>query len=52
MFIVTGTSGSDFSVDGGKSWKQFDSASYNAMSFVADAGWAVGPNGAIAKFQR
>jgi photosystem II stability/assembly factor-like uncharacterized protein len=51
MFIVTGTSGSDFSVDGGKIWKQFDSTSYNAMSFAAGAGWAVGPNGAIAKFQ-
>jgi photosystem II stability/assembly factor-like uncharacterized protein len=51
MFLVTGTSGSDFSVDGGRSWKQFDTASYNAMSFTAGAGWAVGPNGAVAKFQ-
>ncbi len=51
MYIVTGTSGSDFSVDGGKSWKPFDNASYNAMSFAAGAGWAVGPKGAIAKFQ-
>jgi photosystem II stability/assembly factor-like uncharacterized protein len=50
MFLVTGTSGSDFSTDGGKNWKQFDTAAYNAMSFAAGAGWAVGPNGAIAKF--
>ena len=52
VWIVTGTSGSDVSTDGGKTWKQFDTASYNAMSFTESAGWAVGPNGAIAKFQR
>jgi len=51
MWIVVGTSGSDVSRDDGKTWRSFDTASYNAMSFTADgAGWAVGPNGAIAKF--
>jgi photosystem II stability/assembly factor-like uncharacterized protein len=51
MWIAAGPSGSDVSLDGGKSWKPFDSAAYNAVSFTADgAGWAVGPNGAVAKF--
>ncbi len=51
MWIVTGTSGSDVSTDGGKTWKQFDNTSYNAINFTAGGGWAVGPNGAIAKFK-
>ncbi len=51
MWVATGTSGSDVSYDDGKNWRQFDTASYNAMSFVSStAGWAVGPDGAIAKF--
>jgi photosystem II stability/assembly factor-like uncharacterized protein len=51
MWIATGTSGSDVSYDDGRNWKQFDTGSYNSLSFVsALAGWAVGPNGAIAKF--
>jgi photosystem II stability/assembly factor-like uncharacterized protein len=51
MWIATGPSGSDVSLDGGKSWKAFDAAAYHAMSFTADGvGWAVGPNGAVAKF--
>ena len=51
MWIAVGTSGSDVSSDDGKTWRSFDTAAYNAMSFTADgAGWTVGPNGAIAKF--
>jgi len=53
LWLVTGTSGSDSSDDGGKTWKPFDSGAYNAMSFVkSGAGWAVGPQGRIARFQR
>ena len=53
LWIVTGTSGSDSSADGGKTWKLFDSGAYNAMSFVKSGeGWAVGPQGRIARFQR
>jgi photosystem II stability/assembly factor-like uncharacterized protein len=48
MWIATGTSGSDVSLDGGRSWKAFDPGAYNAMSFVGSSGWAVGPGGAIA----
>lgn len=50
-WIATGTSGSEISFDAGATWKQFDTASYNAMSFSSGAGWAVGPKGAIAKWQ-
>jgi photosystem II stability/assembly factor-like uncharacterized protein len=49
MWIVTGTSGSDISMDDGKTWKQFDGGSYNALAFSGSAGWAVGPKGAIAR---
>jgi len=48
MWIATGTSGSDVSLDGGRTWKPFDKAAYNAMSFFGAVGWAVGPGGAIA----
>jgi photosystem II stability/assembly factor-like uncharacterized protein len=52
LWIVTGTSGSDVSGDGGKTWKLFDSGAYNAMSFIPGGeGWAVGPQGRIARFQ-
>ena len=51
LWVATGSSGSDASADGGKSWKLFDSGAYNAMSFVAGGdGWAVGPQGRIARF--
>ncbi len=49
--IAVGTTGSDFFVDGGKSWISLDTADYNALSLVGPAvGWAVGPNGRIARF--
>ena len=52
LWIVTGTSGSDLSTDGGRTWKLFDSGAYNALSFVnAGDGWAVGPQGRIARFE-
>jgi photosystem II stability/assembly factor-like uncharacterized protein len=51
MWIATGPSGSDSSMDDGQTWKSFDTAAYNAMSFSGAAGWAVGPGGAIAQFR-
>jgi photosystem II stability/assembly factor-like uncharacterized protein len=41
--VATGTSGSDYSADGGKSWKAFGMEGYNAID-----GFAVGINGRIA----
>ena len=52
MWVAVGTSGSDVSIDDGKTWKQFDSGNYNAVNFSGGAGWAVGPKGAVARFKR
>ena len=48
IWIAVGPSGSDVSLDGARTWKSFDAAAYNAMSFYGSVGWAVGPGGAIA----
>ena len=50
--IAVGTSGSDYSVDGGANWTRIDRENYNSVSFAgtASAGWAAGPAGRIAKF--
>ncbi len=51
LWVATGTSGTDVSRDGGKSWKNIG-AGFNALSFTSNGvGWAVGANGAIASFQ-
>ena len=52
VWIAVGTSGSDLSGDDGQAWKTFDSGAFNAISFAtADAGWAVGPRGRIARIR-
>jgi photosystem II stability/assembly factor-like uncharacterized protein len=52
IWIATGTSGSDISLDNGATWKQFDGVGYNAIGFASSAaGWAVGPRGRIAAFR-
>jgi photosystem II stability/assembly factor-like uncharacterized protein len=43
MCTATGPSGSDFSPDGGRSWKKFGAEGYNAIG-----GYAVGTNGRVA----
>jgi photosystem II stability/assembly factor-like uncharacterized protein len=50
--VAVGTSGSDYSVDGGRTWTSIDKNGYNSISFAgsASAGWAVGEAGRIAKF--
>jgi photosystem II stability/assembly factor-like uncharacterized protein len=51
VWIATGTSGSDVSIDDGATWKPYDSTGYNAMAFVSSAsGWAAGPRGRIARW--
>jgi photosystem II stability/assembly factor-like uncharacterized protein len=53
-WLATGTSGSDISTDGGKTWKAFDSGSFNALGVASskaissEATWAVGSKGRIA----
>jgi photosystem II stability/assembly factor-like uncharacterized protein len=51
MWIAVGTSGSDVSLDRGRTWKSFDKAGFNAMIFAGAVGWAVGPSGAISIFR-
>jgi len=51
MWIAVGTSGSDVSVDDGRTWKSFDSGDYNALTVAVGGAWVVGPRGATAKFK-
>lgn len=52
LWVAVGTGGSDISYDDGKTWQPIDTGSYNAVSFAnARSGWAVGPKGAIARFE-
>ncbi len=44
-WLATGTSGSDVSTDGGKTWRTFDTRSFNALAGT----WAVGAKGQIAR---
>lgn len=49
--IAVGSSGSDLSVDGGKTWKNLDRENYNSVAAKgANAVWAVGANGLVAKY--
>ena len=50
--IAVGSSGSDISNDGGKTWKNLDRENYNSVqSKGRNAIWTVGANGIIAKYQ-
>src|ERR1051326_2550147 len=50
-WLAAGPPRSDVSTDDGATWKNFDSGSYNAMSFVSGgAGWAVGGRGRIGRY--
>jgi photosystem II stability/assembly factor-like uncharacterized protein len=52
-WVAVGTSGSHISLDKGATWKWLDRERYNSVAFTATGeGWAVGPNGRIAKFVR
>jgi photosystem II stability/assembly factor-like uncharacterized protein len=52
LWIAAGTSGSDVSSDGGRTWNQFDATPLNAISFSSSAdGWAVGPGGRIVRWR-
>jgi photosystem II stability/assembly factor-like uncharacterized protein len=49
--IAAGSSGSDLSVDGGKTWKNLDKENYNSVQSKGEkAIWAVGASGLVAKF--
>ena len=55
VLVAVGTSGSDYSTDGGETWTAIDTVGFNTVAFAragAPAGWAVGPGGRIAKWGR
>jgi photosystem II stability/assembly factor-like uncharacterized protein len=50
-WVAVGTSGSDYSTDGGATWKPLDGENYNSVAFApTGVGWAVGPKGRVARF--
>ena len=51
MLIAVGPSGSDYSTNGGRIWKQLGAEGFHALSVTpqGDAAWAVGENGRIAR---
>jgi photosystem II stability/assembly factor-like uncharacterized protein len=52
-WIAVGTSGSDVSLDDGRTWKPLDRENYNSVAFTGSGeGWAVGPKGRITKFAK
>jgi photosystem II stability/assembly factor-like uncharacterized protein len=53
MLVAVGTSGSDYSTDGGETWTPVDTVPFSSVAFAAGratAGWAVGPNGRVARW--
>ena len=53
VLVAVGTSGSDYSMDGGETWTPIDTVGSNTVAFAtgrATAGWAVGGEGRIAKW--
>lgn len=50
--VAVGPTGSDFSVNGGESWRILDDEGFHSVSFApnANAGWAVGEGGRISKY--
>lgn len=51
MLVAVGPNGSDFSDDGGRTWKRSDLIGLNALEAIRRGGgsdaWAVGPNGTV-----
>lgn len=50
QWIAVGPTGSEMSDDGGRHWKRIDDFPLNAAALRFNSGWAVGPNGTIARF--
>jgi len=49
-FVAVGPNGSEISRDGA-AWQHIDDANLNALVFISGKGYAVGPKGAVAKFE-
>lgn len=51
LWVAVGTSGSSYSEDDGLTWVTFDTAPFNAVAFAGPVGWAVGPEGTVARLR-
>lgn len=49
--LAVGPTGSDLSTDGGRTWKRFDTGSFDAVLCVPRACWASGEQGRVAKLR-
>jgi photosystem II stability/assembly factor-like uncharacterized protein len=50
--IAVGPTGTDVSMDGGENWHRLGTIGFDAVGFAGlDAGWAVGEDGRIARFE-
>ncbi|MCA1633013.1 MAG: oxidoreductase [Acidobacteria bacterium] len=49
--VAVGPSGTDYSTDGGRSWRGLGVEGFHSASFKGAAGWAVGEEGRVAKFE-
>jgi photosystem II stability/assembly factor-like uncharacterized protein len=51
-YVAVGPSGSDLTIDGGRTWAPLGMLGFHAVGFAGpDAGWAVGEDGRIAKYK-
>ena len=48
--VAVGPTGSDYSLDDGRSWSSISRMGFHSASFTEGAGWAVGEKGLIAKY--
>ncbi len=52
ILIAVGPTGSDLSADGGETWRPLGTTGFHAVGFAsASAGWAVGEDGSVARFE-
>ena len=51
ILITVGTSGSDYSLDNGRTWVRFGQEGYHSISFAGPYGFAVGAGGRIAAYR-
>ena len=49
--VAVGLNGTDVSIDSGRTWRSVDTTAYNSVQFGSSRyGYAVGPNGRVAKY--
>jgi photosystem II stability/assembly factor-like uncharacterized protein len=52
VLVAVGPTGSDVSVDGGEDWRRLGTTGFHAVGFTGpSAGWAVGEDGLVARFE-